>query len=70
MSALPRYLLAAVLSNDDTRGMISLGISLQDLRIQQDLLAGLRDALPPTPPGMTAEVVGFRGCGARLRAGL
>jgi hypothetical protein len=65
LAGLPRYLVAAVLNNDNTRAVISLGISLQDLHDQQDLLAGALTALPPTPPGMTVDIVGLPVAAAR-----
>jgi hypothetical protein len=65
LDLLPHYLVAAVLSDDGHRAVISLGISLQDLREQRDLLAGMRAALPPPPPEMTAEVVGLPAAAAR-----
>jgi hypothetical protein len=65
LQLLPHYLVAAVLNDDGSRAEISLGISLQDLRDQQQLLTGLRSALPPTPPGMSAEVVGLPMAAAR-----
>lgn len=62
---LPHYLVSAVLSDDGRSAVLSLGISLQDLREQRDLLGGLRAALPPPPPGMTSEVVGLPSAAAR-----
>jgi hypothetical protein len=65
LGMLPHYLVSAVLSSDGNRALVSLGISLQDLRDQQNLLSGLRAALPPLPPGMSAEVVGLPVAAAR-----
>jgi hypothetical protein len=65
LTLLPHYLIAAVLSDDGTSSVISLGLSLQDLQQQRQLLADLRTSLPPPPPGMTVDVVGLPVAAAR-----
>ncbi|HEY1971260.1 MAG TPA: RND transporter, partial [Pseudonocardia sp.] len=62
---LPRYLTAAVINDEGTSSIVSLGISLQDLRDQDTLLNDLRGALPPPPAGMRAQVVGLPAAAAR-----
>ena len=65
LGLLPHYLTAAVINDDGNESVISLGISLQDLRNQQALLTGLQAALPPAPPGLTVQVVGLPVAAAR-----
>lgn len=59
LELLPPYLSSAVIQSDRRGSLLVLGIELQDLRDQQALLADLRVALPPPPPGYTADVVGL-----------
>jgi predicted RND superfamily exporter protein len=65
LDLLPHYLTAAVLSDDGTQSVVSLGLSLQDLGAQRTLLDGLRAALPRPPPKMTVDVVGLPVAAAR-----
>lgn len=65
LALLPHYLYTSVLSNDQTQAQISLGLSLQDLGQQSALLDSVRRVLPPTPPGMTADLVGLPVAAAR-----
>lgn len=55
---MPRYLLSAVIRSDRTAAVGSFGVKLRDLDAQGRLIDGMRAALPPTPPGYRAEVVG------------
>lgn len=59
LGLLPHYLTAAVLSDDGKQSVLSLGLSLQDLAQQGQLLAELRAVLPAPPPGMSVDVVGL-----------
>lgn len=65
MGLLPHYLTAAVINDDGTESFLSLGISLQDLRSQQRLIASLESTLPRPPPGMTVSTVGLPVAAAR-----
>lgn len=65
VQALPGYLVGAALSLDRKAALVSLGIRLQDLGDQQRLLDAVGAALPPSPPGFTAEVVGLPVAAAR-----
>lgn len=56
---LPSYLASAVIQPDRRSSIGVFGIELQDLGQQSALVDGLRRALPPTPPGYTADVVGL-----------
>jgi predicted RND superfamily exporter protein len=65
LDLLPDYLTGAVLSNDNTQAVTSLGVSLQELQQQDKLIKDLRAALPPAPPGTTVDVVGLPVAAAR-----
>lgn len=62
---LPGYLIDSVVRQDSTQAVLSFGVELQDLDDQARLLDGIRAALPPPPPGVTAEVVGLPVAAAR-----
>jgi hypothetical protein len=62
---LPGYLIDSVVKQDTTQAVLSFGVELQDLDDQARLLDGIRAALPPPPPGVTAEVVGLPVAAAR-----
>lgn len=55
----PRYLTSAVVTPDHTAALLVYGVELTDLAQQRDLLAGIRAALPPPPPGLSVDVVGL-----------
>jgi hypothetical protein len=59
LDLVPGYLSSSVLRSDHREAVMSFGLRLQDIGDQQVLLDGLRASLPPTPPGMTAEVTGL-----------
>lgn len=56
---LPSYLLSSVVTPDHRSALMAFGIRLTDIEQQRDLLAGIRAALPPPPPGFSAELVGL-----------
>jgi hypothetical protein len=62
---LPSYLASAVIQPDRRSSIGVFGIQLQDLGQQSALIDGLRRALPPPPPGYTADVVGLPVAAAR-----
>ncbi|MFJ8816604.1 RND transporter family protein [Amycolatopsis thermoflava] len=59
LQQLPRYLTGAVVRDDGKLAVLSFGIGLGDVGKQRDLLADVRAALPPPPPGMSSELVGL-----------
>lgn len=61
----PSYLTHSVASADSHQAVVSFGLELQDLSAQQRLLHGLREAMPPPPPGFRVEVVGLPVAAAR-----
>jgi hypothetical protein len=63
--ALPTYLVNSVVRPDFSQAALSFGLELQDLDDQVRLLNGIRTALPPVPPGYTADVVGLPVAAAR-----
>jgi uncharacterized protein len=65
LDLLPHYLTAAVLNDDHTRSIISLGVSFQDLAQQRTLLDSVRSSLPPPPAGTSVQVVGLPVAAAR-----
>lgn len=65
MSTLPAYLTGSVISFDYHAAVIRLGIRLQDLHDQQQLLADLARSLPAPPPGYQDQIVGLPVAGAR-----
>lgn len=62
---LPPYLASAVIQPNRQASVGVFGIELQDLDQQSALIVGLRRALPPPPPGYTADVVGLPVAAAR-----
>jgi hypothetical protein len=65
---LPEYLLRAVVSPDNQHTVISLGLKLQDLGQQRELVDQLRAALPNPPPGYRVELGGLPVAAARAYA--
>jgi uncharacterized protein len=59
MQLLPPYLTSAVVTADGTKEVIVFGANLGNIRAQRAMLDGIRTALPPPPPGITAEVTGL-----------
>jgi hypothetical protein len=55
---LPSYLSSAVVTDDRREALLIFGIRLQDLGAQTRLLQDIRAALPPTPAGYSADLVG------------
>lgn len=55
---MPNYLLSAVTRSDRTEAIVTFGVKLRDLTAQGRLIDGMRSALPATPPGYEAEIVG------------
>jgi predicted RND superfamily exporter protein len=62
---LPPYLASAVIKPDRQASIGVFGIELQDLGQQSALVDGLRQSLPPPPPGYTSDVVGLPVAAAR-----
>ncbi len=56
---LPRYLVGASIRADRQEAVASYGLRLGDLEDQGRLLAGVRAALPPAPPGARVELTGL-----------
>lgn len=56
---IPNYLLQAAVSPDKRVALSTYGIRLDDVAAQQKLIAKVKAALPPAPPGYTAELVGI-----------
>jgi uncharacterized protein len=56
---LPRYLVGASIRADRQEAVASYGLRLGDLEDQGRLLAGIRSALPPAPPGARVELTGL-----------
>jgi hypothetical protein len=62
---LPPYLASAVIKPDRQASIGVFGIELQDLGQQSALVDGLRQNLPPPPPGYSSDVVGLPVAAAR-----
>ncbi|MBN9735649.1 MULTISPECIES: MMPL family transporter [unclassified Pseudonocardia] len=56
---LPDYLRSAVLRPDQREALLVFGVDLQDPGEQARVLDGVRAALPPPPPGYSAELAGL-----------
>lgn len=56
---LPQYITSAVIRPDGRESVMNFGIRFQDLGKQSSLISGMRAALPPPPPGYSAEIVGL-----------
>lgn len=54
----PSYIRGAVVTPDRSRAMISLGAQWDELTGDRTILEGIEGTLPPTPPGLEADVVG------------
>lgn len=62
---LPSYLTGAVISPDRQASVTVLGLELQDIGAQQQLLSQLRATLPKPPEGFSVEVTGLPVAAAR-----
>lgn len=62
---LPSYITGSVVRSDSQKAMISLGLELQDLGSQRQLLNSLQRELPEPPAGFEAEVTGLPVAAAR-----
>jgi len=56
---LPRYLVGASVRSDRKEAVASYGLPIGDLDQQTDLLAKIRDALPPSPAGAEVTLTGL-----------
>jgi len=65
LALVPSYLSSSVIRPDHQVYLLVYGVRLQDLGAQQRMLAGVRAALPPPPPGYRADVVGLPVAAAR-----
>ena len=65
LTTLPDYLVHVALHSNYEAAVISLGIKLQELSTQQQLIDAIKRSLPPPPPGYTAEVSGLPVAAAR-----
>jgi uncharacterized protein len=59
VAALPSYVTSAVVSTDRHQALTSYGVAWSDLAQDRELVAEVRDALPPPPEGYTVEVSGL-----------
>ena len=55
----PSYLLSAAVRPDNRAALLTFGVRLRDTDQQRVLLNEVREALPPTPKGFDAELVGL-----------
>jgi predicted RND superfamily exporter protein len=62
---LPSYITGSVVRGDSHEAVISLGLELQDLSSQRQLLNSLHSELPKPPAGFDAEVTGLPVAAAR-----
>jgi len=65
LALVPSYLSSSVIRPDHQVYLLVYGVRLQDLGAQQRMLAGVRAALPPPPPGYRADVAGLPVAAAR-----
>jgi predicted RND superfamily exporter protein len=56
---LPSYLTGAIVRGDGTVAVLSYGVQIDSLDRLGEMIAGIRGALPPPPPGYTAELSGL-----------
>ena len=56
---LPSYLVGASIRSDRMEAVAGYGLRLGDLEDQSQLLAGVREALPPAPAGARVELTGL-----------
>jgi uncharacterized protein len=59
MRLLPPYLSSSIVRADRREALLVYGVRLQDLGQQRRMLADVRAALPPPPPGYRADIVGL-----------
>ena len=59
LTVMPSYLTKAVVRPDQSASLMIFGVRLNDLAGQGALIADIRRSLPPTPSGLTAQVVGL-----------
>jgi predicted RND superfamily exporter protein len=59
VASLPDYVTSAVVSADGEQALTSYGVAWSDLADDRELVAELREALPPPPQGYTVEVSGL-----------
>ncbi|SNR60343.1 hypothetical protein SAMN06265360_111147 [Haloechinothrix alba] len=59
MEIVPQYLTSAVVRGDGKKSVMNFGIKIQDLGQQGELLADMRETLPPPPQDYTVELVGL-----------
>ncbi|WP_156934965.1 RND transporter [Pseudonocardia spinosispora] len=59
LRVLPQYLTGAVLSLDRGTSVMIYGVKIDDLAGTQKLAEGLKQKLPPPPPGFTVKLVGL-----------
>lgn len=65
MAQLPAYLRGSVIRDDRKAAVLGFGIKFGDVAAQNELLAGLRKALPEPPAGMTVDLAGLPVVSAR-----
>lgn len=56
---LPSYLTSSVIRNDQRMAVMSFGVDIEDAVELGKLRDDIRSHLPPTPPGMTVQMVGL-----------
>lgn len=59
LAQLPPYLRGSAIRNDGRQAVLSFGIELDDVGEQRRLLEELREALPPPPDGVDADLAGL-----------